>query len=59
MQSSHVKMDELQQEFHKFQLLEETEIPKSPLNEKYPDMADGIYIVWNRIGEMTSADGKV
>ena len=52
-------MDELQQEFHKFQLLEETEIPKSPLNEKYPDMADGIYIVWNRIGEMTSADGKV
>ena len=49
-------MDELRQEFHEFQLLEETEIPKSPLNEKYPDMADRIYIVWNRIGEMTSAD---
>ena len=50
-------MDELQQEFHEFQLLEETKIPKSPLNEKYPDMADRIDIVWNRIGEMTSADG--
>ena len=50
-------MDELQQEFHEFQLLEETKIPKSPLNEKYPDMADRVDIVWNRIGEMTSADG--
>ena len=50
-------MDELQQEFHEFQLLEETQIPKSPLNEKYHDMADRIDIVWNRIGEMISADG--
>ena len=55
--SSHVEMDELQQEFHDFKLLGETEIPKSPLNEKYPNMADRIDIVWNRIGEMISADG--
>ena len=27
-------MDELQQEFDKFQFLEEIEIPKPPLNEK-------------------------
>ena len=57
MQFSHEEMDELQQEFHEFQLLEETKIPKSPLKEKYLDMADRIDIVWNRIGEMTSADG--
>ena len=50
-------MDGVQQKFHEFQLLEETEIPKSPLNEKYSDMADYVDIVWNRIGEMTSADG--
>ena len=50
-------MNELQQEFHEFQLLEETEIPKSPSNEKYPNMADRIAIVWNRIREVTSADG--
>ena len=50
-------MNELQQEFHEFQLLEETEIPKSPSNEKYPNMSDRIGIVWNRIREVTSADG--
>ena len=50
-------MVELEQEFHEFQLLQETEIPKSPSNEKYPDMADRKDIAWNRIGEMTSADG--
>ena len=50
-------MVQLQQEFLKFQLLEETEIPKSPLNEKYPNMADRIDIGWNRIGEIISADG--
>ena len=50
-------MAELEQEFHEFQLLQETEIPKSPSNEKYPDMADRKDIAWNRIGEMTSADG--
>ena len=48
-------MVQLQQEFHKFQLLEETEIPKFPVNEKYPDMTDSIDIAWNCIGEMTSA----
>ena len=52
-----MEIDELQQEFHEFQLLEETEISKSPLNEKYPDMADLVDIVWDRIGEMASADG--
>ena len=50
-------MDELQQEFEEFQLLEEIEIPKSPLNEKYRDMADRRDIVCNFICEMTSADG--
>ena len=50
-------MNELQQEFHEFQLLEEPEIPKSPSNEKYLSMADRIDIAWNRIAEMTSADG--
>lgn len=29
----------------------------SPLNEKYPNMADRIDIGWNRIGEIISADG--
>ena len=48
-------MVQLQQEFYKFQLLEETEIPKFPVNEKYPDMTDSIDIAWNCIGEMTSA----
>ena len=57
MQSSHVEMVELQQEFHNFQLLGETEILKSPLNEKYPNMVDRIDIVCNRIGEVISADG--
>ena len=52
-----MEIDELQQEFHEFQLLEETEIPNSPLNEKYPDMVDRIDIVWNRIGEITSVVG--
>ena len=54
-----MEMDELQQQFHEFQLLEETEIPKSPLNEKYLDMPDSTDIMWNRIGEMTSAYGKI
>ena len=52
-----MEMDELQQEFHDFQLLGGTAIPKFSLNEKYPNMADRIDIVWNRIGIMTSADG--
>ena len=50
-------MDEVRQEFHEFQLLEEIEIAESSLNEKYPNMAGRIDIVWNRIGEMTSAVG--
>ena len=50
-------MDELQYEFYEFQLLEETKIPKSPLNKRYPNMADRIDIGWNRIGEIISADG--
>ena len=33
-------MNELQQEFHEFQLLEEPEISKFPSNEKYLSMAD-------------------
>ena len=52
-------MDELQQQFHEFQLLEETGIPKSPLNEKYPNMPDRTDIMWHRIGEMASAYGKI
>ena len=51
LQSSQVEMDELRQE--------ETNTPKSSLNEKYPDMVDRIDIVWNRIGEMTSAIVKL
>ena len=50
------KKDEIQQEFYEFQPLEETEIPKSPLKEKYYDIADRIDIVWNRIVEMVSED---
>ena len=50
------KKDEIQQEFYEFQLLEETEIPKSPLKEKCYDIADRIDIVWNRIVEMVSED---
>ena len=57
LQFSHEKMVELELEFHEFQILEETQIPKSPSNEKYLGMADRIDIAWNRIGEMTSADG--
>ena len=54
-----MEMDELQQQFHEFQLLEETEIPKYLENEKYLDMPDSTDIMWNRIGEMTSAYGKI
>ena len=57
MQTSHEEMDELQYEFYEFQLLEETKIPKSPLNKKYPNMADRIDIGWNRTSEIISADG--
>ena len=40
-----MEMDVLQQEFCAFQLLGETEMPNSPLNEKYLDMAEHIDIV--------------
>ena len=33
-------MDEIKKEFYEFQLLEETEIPKSPSNGKYPGMTN-------------------
>ena len=44
-----MEIDELQQDFHDFQLLGETEIPKSPLYAEYPNMAERIDIVWNEM----------